>query len=933
MALAAGSKLGPYEILGPLGAGGMGEVYRAKDTRLGREVAVKVLPEEFAKDPDRLSRFEREAQSVAALSHPNILSLHDFGKEGDVPYAVMEYLEGTTLRDRLRDGPLPLRKAVDIAVEVAQGLGAAHEKGIIHRDLKPDNLFVTRDGRVKILDFGLAKVQLAKPRSTDVTRSLEKEASTSAGAILGTVGYLSPEQARGEAADARSDIFSLGCVLYEMLTGNRPFHRDSVVESLHAVLKEDPPPFTEAKSPLPPDLERITLRCLEKAPGERFQSARDLAFALGALSSKSVHSGLSHSAIRGASPRGTLGRAWVLGGASALALLLAVTGFLGWRLLAAHRPSGSSGPPCLAIDLPENFWYNSYSVSPDGASVVFSAFHQKPGEPLPKRMLYVRRLDGFELRLLPGTERAEEVMFSPDGRWIAFLVPDPQSELKWVLKKMPLDGSAAPITVGQGSDSWAGGAWLRSGDFIFLDPGGRAVIRLGAQGGLPQRIPIDTGPFKGKLMWMVCPVCDGKGLLVVVSAPTARANQQDVGFIDLEKRTFRILVENAGNAAVSPQGDLYFSRRNELLGARFDASKGILLSQPVTVTEGLRTWSASGYGSFDMDGQGTLYLLRGGVGGMSRSIEVVTPEGKGSEWSPERRPFSADLVVSPHARFLATVLVNADGFGELWVSDLDHPSFRRLVSEPAASILHPVLSPDEAHLAFFRTGDDKAGIYLVPLDGSSSPKLLLSAKQVGKELVSPEAFTPDGGALVVYVEGSDTEEGSPSLLPLGRDLSPSGPLQPLFSNLRSATWPTFSPDGKRLAFYSYDSQKPLLCVAAWQPGKPVSVYSELPQGSLSADSRIFWAPDGKSLYVVDESRRVIRVAVKEGSVPALGEPIPVGLLNVQEIMNTYFGMDILPDGRFIAVRRGQDEEARLNRLDVMLVASATLGDEFLKAKH
>jgi eukaryotic-like serine/threonine-protein kinase len=933
MTLAVGTRLGPYEILGPLGAGGMGEVFRARDTRLNREVAVKVLPEEFAKDPDRLSRFEREAQSVAALSHPNILSLHDFGREGDIPYAVMEYLEGATLRDRLRDGPLPVRKAVDIAVEVAQGLGAAHEKGIVHRDLKPENLFVTKDGRVKILDFGLAKVQLARPGSSDVTRSLEKDESTAAGAILGTVGYLSPEQARGEAADGRSDIFSLGCVLYEMLTGKRPFHRDSVVESLHAVLKEDPPPFSAAKSPLPPDVERITLRCLEKAPGERFQSARDLAFALGALSSKSVHSGLSHSAIRGASPRLALGRGWVLRGATALALLLAITGLLGWRLLAGHRPEGASGSPCLAIDLPEDFWYESFSVSPDGAAVVFTAFHQKPGEPLPKPMLYVRRFDNFEPKLLPGTERATGVMFSPDGRWVAFMAPDPQSELKWMLKKMPLDGSAAPITIGEGSESWEGGAWLKAGDFLFLDPGGWKVVLMGASGGPPQRIPIERGAFKGKLISMACTSRDERGLLVIASAPTARANQQDVGFIDLGERTFRVLVENAGNATLSPEGDLYFSRRNELLAARFDASKGILLSQPVTVTEGLRTWSASGYGPFDMDGLGTLYFIRGGVGGMRRSIEVLSPEGKGTDWSPERRAFSADMVVSPHAKFLATVLINADGFGELWVSDLDHPSFRRLVSVPAASTIYPVLSPDEAHLAFFRTGDEKAGIYLVALDGSTPPRLLLEARQVGKELISPEAFTPDGGALVVYVAGSEGEEGSLSLLPLGRDLSPSGPLHPLFSTLRSATWPTFSPDGKRLAFYSYDSQKPLLCVAPWQPGKPVGVYSELPQGSVSADSRIFWAPDGKSLYVVDESRRVIQVAIKEGSMPSLGEPVPVGLLNVQEIMSTYFGMDILPDGRFIAVRRGQDEEARLSRLDVVLGASATFRSQFLRGNH
>ena len=921
MAMALGTRLGPYEILAPLGAGGMGEVYKARDTRLGREVAIKVLPEEFAKDRDRLQRFEREAQSVAALSHPNIMALHDFGREGDVPYAVMEFLEGSTLRRRLADGPLPVRKAVDIAVEVAQGLGTAHEKGIVHRDLKPENLFVTKDGRVKILDFGLAKVLPAKATEWESTRALEEHHSTASGVILGTVGYLSPEQAKGEPADSRSDIFSLGAVLYEMLTGVKPFYRDSMVETLHAVLKEEPPPFPESSAPVPLELERIVRRCLEKSPGERFQSARDLAFALGALSSKSTQSGISHSAIRGARRPKVLSQTWLLGGAAALAVLMAGTALLGWRYLSAASSRKLSAPACLAIDLPEDYWYTYFSASPDGTSVVLSGFHQKPGEPLPKRMLFVRRLDGFDIKPLPGTERAVAVMYSPDGRWIAFMTPDPQSELKWMLKKMPLDGSAAPMTITEASTSWADGAWLKSGDFVFLDAEGWKVLRLSAKGGTPERIPIGKGAFKGKLMWMACPVRDGKGLLVVASAPTARANQEDVGFIDLEKKTFKILVENAGNAALSPEGDLYFSRRSELLAARFDASKGTLLSQPVTVTEGLRTWSASGYGSFDMDARGTLYLIKGGMGGMSRSIQVVTTEGKGSDWSPDRRPFSADLVVSPHAKFLATVLVNADGFGEIWVSDLDRPSFLRLVSESAASTVYPVLSPDEEHLAFLRTGDDKTGIYMMPLDGSSPPRLLLEPKQVGKNLISPQAFTPDGGALVVGVAGSEGEEGSLSLLPLGRDLAPSGPLKPVFSKLRSATWPTFSPDGKRLAFYSYDSRKPLLCVANWQPGKPVGVYSELPPDSLSTDSRILWAPGGKSVYVVDESRRVCRIPVGEGSVPSLGVPVPVGLLDPKEIMSTYFGMDILPDGRFIAVCRGQDEKARLTRLDVILNAT------------
>jgi len=279
MALASGTQLGPYQILVPLGAGGMGEVYRARDLRLDRDVAIKVLPEHLAQDPEFLARFEREAKAVAALSHPNILAIHDFGKDQGVCFAVMELLDGESLRARLERGPLPWRKAVEFGVAVAEGLSAAHSKGIIHRDLKPENIIITSDGRVKILDFGLARV---RPRlgSPDAETALH----TTPGAVLGTFGYMSPEQVRAEVAEAPSDIFSLGCVLYEMGTGIRAFSRSSAAESMAAILKEDPPELTGAGRQIPVELQRVINHCLEKNPGERFQSARDLAFALKAAS-------------------------------------------------------------------------------------------------------------------------------------------------------------------------------------------------------------------------------------------------------------------------------------------------------------------------------------------------------------------------------------------------------------------------------------------------------------------------------------------------------------------------------------------------------------------------------------------------------------------------------------------------------------------------
>ncbi len=382
MTLPQGTRLGSFEILGLVGSGGMGEVYRARDTNLDRDVAIKILPAAFASDREMRERFEREAKAVAALSHPNILAIHDFGIGDGRAYAVMELLEGSSLRDVMAGGPVPARKAVDYCGQAARGLAAAHDKGIIHRDVKPENLFLTNDGHVKILDFGLATYEASS--STDLTQSPTSGPRTGAGTILGTVGYMSPEQARGQRADHRSDIFSLGCVLYELLSGQRPFQRDSAPETLTAILREDPAPLSQHVPSVPPALEQLVLHCLEKRAEDRFQSARDLAFALQALSGSGIWSGIQPAA--GAAPRPDRPARvhWLVVVGAALGLL-AVGTVAGWQLL--PRPSPAPRPTRLTFDRGN---VTSARFAPDGKTIVYGAtwggspvrmFQTRPGSP------------------------------------------------------------------------------------------------------------------------------------------------------------------------------------------------------------------------------------------------------------------------------------------------------------------------------------------------------------------------------------------------------------------------------------------------------------------------------------------------------------------------------------------------------------------------
>jgi len=531
MTLASGSKLGPYEIQSPLGSGGMGEVYRARDTRLERTVAIKVLPAAFSRDAERLRRFEQEARAAAALNHPNILAVHDIGTHEDAPFVVTELLEGETLRQRIQSGPVPVRKATDYALQITRGLAAAHDRGIVHRDLKPENIFLTRDGRTKILDFGLAK--LTRPHGESSGADTPTLASqTEPGLVLGTVGYMSPEQVRGKPADARSDIFSLGAILYEMVSGKRAFHGDTAADTMTAILKGEPPSLSDVQQNVPPGLARIVEHCLEKHPDDRFQSARDVAFSLEAFSGSSS---------TGAAALGLRTTQWKWQTRSLLAglgigLLLALIAFV-----VARRTAPLPQPPAFHQLTFQRGYINGARFAPDGDTIIYAA--SWAGKPME---LFSTRPEGTESRSL-GLPDSDLLSVSSTGELAVRLTPRntrAYSSSGTLARVMLSGGSPRPIEDDIQFADWA------------PDGKGLAIVRQVA-GRSRLEFPIGTVLYE-TAGWIGNPRFSPKGdWIAFIDHPGLGGDPGSIAVTDLaghKRELSRDFVSSQG-LAWSPQGD------------------------------------------------------------------------------------------------------------------------------------------------------------------------------------------------------------------------------------------------------------------------------------------------------------------------------------------------------------------------------------------
>jgi eukaryotic-like serine/threonine-protein kinase len=871
MTLSAGTKLGPYEIVAPAGAGGMGEVYRARDLRLNRAVAIKVLPAAFTRDPERLRRFKQEAQAVAALNHSNILAVHDFGEHEGVTYMVTEFLEGETLRERLRAGAIPKRKAADFAQQIACGLASVHTKGIVHRDLKPENVFVTHDGRVKILDFGLAKLTPSDQAPDAETIAWQTEP----GVMLGTVGYMSPEQVRGQAADHRSDLFSLGVVLYEMLSGKRAFQKPTPPETLAAILNEDPPDLSQAVPDCSPGMQRIVQRCLEKNVEQRFQSASDLAFALGAMSDSSASSKVNVEAART--------RVWWpwVRAAVEFALLGAVI-----ALLFVRHTSQNSGSRVEASILPppgEGFWANltqPVAVSPDGKFLAMIAMRNG------QTQLWLRRLDSDEAQPISGSDGATNPFWSPDSRYVGFF-----ASLK--LKKVDISGGKVSDICATGIFGM-GGSWSPRGVIVF-GSFAQALRRVSDAGGTPEPIPGIT--LSSDALGQYWPVFlpDGKHILYLEWRYARQDSHDDnsvwVGSLDGDKA--RRLPLNMTSAQYS-NGYLLFSRDGDLLAQKFDPARFELSGPVLPVARNVQFDVFLDDPFFTVSTNGILVYGSTGTG-VNSEMTWLDRNGNplGVLGDPEHFLRQA---VSPDGNRVAVGVEHSGSGDVIWIYDVDRGTRVPLYpGDSGPDMYSPRWSPDGKWVAYRILLGKASGVFVRASDGSGQER------QIGgmlDEVLTVEDWSPDGRRLVVdriKPLGPQNWHNTLQVMRVGADREGETELE-----IDNASGGKFSPDGHWLAFKD-DASGEVYITPFPGPGGRIALSS-----GGGSDPR--WRGDGQELFYVSQHQVLTSVQVRES--PAEFHVLSSHALFPLSLPSNVGFYDVTRDGkRFLVNTRTLREQA------------------------
>jgi eukaryotic-like serine/threonine-protein kinase len=807
MALATGTKLGPYEILAPLGAGGMGEVYRARDAKLNRDVALKIISPEFAHDEQRMARFQREAQVLASLNHTHIASIYGFEESGNIHALVMELVEGPTLAERIMQGPIPLEEGLPIAKQIAEALESAHERGIIHRDLKPANIKLTHDGKVKVLDFGLAKAMMDGSSSQTISNSPTLTmASTKEGVILGTAAYMSPEQAKGKAVDRRSDIWSFGAVLFEMLSGQQTFGGETVSDALAAIIK-DTPDWSALPSSTPKRVRDLLQRCLQKDPRQRLQAIGDARIAIEEILSGSSQGDDDDRVVPGAVPGAAPAAAqtwrrfapWALAAVLAVVLLFTLFALRQASQLPALKPVELSLliPPDQQLD---TFDGPAVAISPDGSRLAYVIRNRG----MNAGKLYVRELDNKAVVLLDGAAESCVPFFSPDGQWIGVFGDGK-------LKKVSVRGGASIVLAEVAG--YRGGTWSEDGTIVFPAQFTSPLSRIPAAGGTPVAFThLDASRSEITHRWPQF-LPGGKAVLFTASADNNFFEHASVQVASLEKGVGKVLVENAYYGRYLAGGYLAYVSQGTVFVAPFDAKELKITGTAIPVLQGVDADLSNGAAQISISRSGTAVYLSGGT--LNKNVNVALLDRKGNASTlMDDRPDAASPSISPDGKRIAFNTIHG-----IWVHDIARGTTSP-VTPATAGATFPIWSPDGqwltyAHIRSTSKGSGQA-IYRNRSDGTGEEEALTPENLLNS---FPSSWSPDGKILAFY-QLSD-KDGCCIIWTLTMDEKgkPGEPRRFLDqASDGKARLPQFSPDGRWLSYDSRESGVPQVYVVPFSGG-------------------------------------------------------------------------------------------------------------------
>jgi hypothetical protein len=904
MALSPGTRLGPYEIVAPIGAGGMGEVFKARDIRLDRSVAIKVLPPEVSADPDRRARFEREAKTIAGLSHPHICTLHDVGEADGATYLVMELVSGETLAGRLEKGPLPLEQALGVATDIADALAAAHRQGVTHRDLKPANVMLTKTG-AKLLDFGLAKLSGhgERPAAASLASApTEMRPLTSEGTIVGTLQYMAPEQVEGKPADARTDLWALGAIVYEMVTGKRAFEGASAASLIAAIMSAQPPALAMLQPLTPPALDRVVTTCLAKDPEARWQSASDVARELRWIGDDRRGPPASAAAARAGGHRPLRTGLLIVAGVTATSMASAAITWLVLGRLAATagvvreplidtRPAdrlqgGFAGMASHSISRPAR---TIVGLTPDGRRVVFGAMAGA------RQQLYMRDLGAADAKPLPGTEGADGLFLSPDGRWVGFWIGN-------TLKKVPLDGGGPPVDVCQiqlpynAGQLPYGASWGDDGTVVFAPRQNTGLWRVSSQGGTPEVL---TRPGPTEYSHRLPHVLPGaRAVLFTVLEEVSNWDTVRVVIHRFGTPGWTVLVPGAADARYLPTGHLVYFRRGRLMARSFDldrlevtGSEVGLVSDVMQATNVTDSNADSGAAQAAVAASGTLAYVEGGeYPDRDRPLVWVDRQGAVEPLTAPPRPYLGARV-SPDGNLVAVATTQSQS--RVWVHDRRVPGSLVPITPPEITARAPLWTRDGTRLVFRASPGGRRGIFWARGDGTQAPQLLTTTEG-GPQ---PASWTPDDDLLCLQLEAKT-----------GMDiwlLSRKGETwseRPLLATEFREFDARVSPDGRWLAYSSDESGR----LEAYVRRFP-SLEDRRPVSS-EGGTNVVWSRDGRELFYVrgasaETQELVVHQVGPDGAPHPTGRSLfrlaPLRLLTA----SPHPGFDITPDGRrFVFVR-------------------------------